>query len=72
MRTHVRGRTSIMAVAAITALAFPLVSCGGSDSSSGKDDKTVTIWSSVDQPVQDGLSAVLTEKAKADGITIKR
>jgi alpha-glucoside transport system substrate-binding protein len=71
MRTHVRGRTSIMAVAAITALAFPLVSCGGSDSSSGKDDKTVTIWSSVDQPVQDGLSAVLTEKAKADGITIK-
>ncbi|MFN8194323.1 MAG: ABC transporter substrate-binding protein [Nocardioidaceae bacterium] len=59
-------------MAAVAALTLPLAACGGDDSGSGgKDDKTVTIWSSVDQPVQDGLSAVLTEKAKADGITIK-
>ena len=38
---------------------------------SGTDDKKVTIWSSVDQPVQDGLQKALTEKAKADGITIE-
>ncbi len=35
------------------------------------DGKTVTIWSSVDQPVQDGLNKVLTAKAAADGITVK-
>ncbi len=46
-----------------------LAACGSGGG--GKDDKTVTIWSSIDQPVQDGLKKVLTKEAKADGITIK-
>ncbi len=68
MRSNVRIRTSAIAAAAVAATAA-LAGCGSSDS--GKDDKSVTIWSSIDQPVQDGLNKVLTEKAKAEGITIK-
>ncbi|MEZ5098046.1 MAG: ABC transporter substrate-binding protein [Nocardioides sp.] len=71
MRNPVRRRTKLMGVALTAAASLVLASCGGGDSGGGADDKTVTIWSSVDQPVQDGLEKVLTEKAKADGITIK-
>ncbi len=69
MRIHRRGRKSLAAVTAF-AVAVTLAGCG-SGGDSGKDDKSVTIWSSLDQPVQDGLEKVLVEKAKADGITIK-
>src|ERR1700712_2132215 len=68
MRFPRRARTSLLAVGAIAA-ASVLAACGSGGS--GKDDKTVTIWSSIDQPVQDGLNEVLTKEAKADGITIK-
>ena len=70
MRFKRRGRSSL-AVAAVSALAVTtaLAGCGSGDS--GSDDKSVTIWSSLDQPVQDGLNKALTEKAKAKGITIK-
>lgn len=68
MRNQWRGRTSLVAVAALTAVSA-LAGCGSSDS--GKDDKSVTIWSSVDQPVQDGLNKALEAKAKPKGITVK-
>ncbi|MCW2762563.1 MAG: hypothetical protein JWR85_2764, partial [Marmoricola sp.] len=68
MRIQWRGRTSLVALTALAA-ASALAGCGSGDS--GKDDKSVTIWSSVDPPVQAGLTKVLTEKAKAKGITIK-
>jgi alpha-glucoside transport system substrate-binding protein len=53
-------------------MALTLASCGG-DSGSGSNSKTVTIWSSVDQPVQDGLLKALEAKVKdgGDDITIK-
>ena len=69
MRFHRRGRTSLVAVTAIVT-ATALAGCGSSGGS-GKDDKSVTIWSSIDQPVQDGLNKTLTAKAKAKGITVK-
>ncbi len=69
MRIHRRGRTSLAALTAVAAAAA-LTGCG-SDGGSSDDSKSVTIWSSVDQPVQDGLNKVLVEKAKAKGITIK-
>ena len=69
MRNQWRGRTSLLAMAAL--VLTPTLAACGSDSGSGKDDKSVTIWSSVDQPVQDGLEKVLIEKAKPEGITIK-
>jgi alpha-glucoside transport system substrate-binding protein len=68
MRIHRRGRKSLAALTAIAA-AVALAGCG-SGGDSGGDDKSVTIWSSLDQPVQDGLEKVLVEKAKADGIKI--
>jgi alpha-glucoside transport system substrate-binding protein len=68
MRNQWRGRTSLVAVTVLAA-ASALAGCGSGNS--GKDDKSVTIWSSLDQPVQDGLEKVLVQKAKAEGITIK-
>jgi alpha-glucoside transport system substrate-binding protein len=72
MRTHSRGRRAALAAAAALSLAASLAACGG-DSGSGSNSSTVTIWSSVDQPVQDGLKKALEAKIKAndDGITIK-
>jgi alpha-glucoside transport system substrate-binding protein len=59
-----------MAVAGVAAGCLTVTACGGGGDSAS-DSKTVTIWSSVDQPVQDGLEAWLSDKAKAEGITIK-
>jgi alpha-glucoside transport system substrate-binding protein len=70
MRTHFRGRRTLMAVAGVAVACLTVTACGGGGGSAS-DPKTVTIWSSVDQPVQDGLQAWLTDKAKAEGITIK-
>ncbi len=69
MRIHRRGRKSLATATALAA-AVALAGCG-SGGDSGSDDKSVTIWSSVDQPVQDGLNKVVQEKAKAEGITVK-
>ncbi len=70
-----RGITLLGAGAAITAATLLTAACGSSDSSSGggataADTKAVTIWTSVDQPVLDGLKAALDPKAKAAGITV--
>ncbi|MET0997206.1 MAG: extracellular solute-binding protein [Marmoricola sp.] len=68
MRIHRRGRKSLAALTAFAA-AVALAGCG-SGGDSGGDDKSVTLWSSMDQPVQDGLQKVVEEKAKAEGIKI--
>ena len=69
MRIPTRGRNALVAVTALAA-ATALTSCG-SGGDSGEDDKSVTIWSSMDPPVKEGLEKTLQEKAKAKGITIK-
>jgi alpha-glucoside transport system substrate-binding protein len=43
---------------------------GAASTSAAPAGGSVTIWSSIDQPVQDGLLADLTPKAKAAGITV--
>jgi alpha-glucoside transport system substrate-binding protein len=70
MRIHRRGRKSLAALTALAA-AVALAGCGSGGDSGGSGDKSVTVWSSVDQPVQDGLNKVLQEKAKAKGISVK-
>jgi alpha-glucoside transport system substrate-binding protein len=67
MRIPRRGRVSLVAATALVATAA-LAGCG---SGSGSDDKSVTIWSSLDKPVQDGLQKTLTTEAKAKGVKIK-
>ena len=67
MRFRRRG-AALLAVAAAASLS--LTACG-SDSGASANSKTVTIWSSLDQPVQDGLEKTLQADVKADGITIK-
>jgi alpha-glucoside transport system substrate-binding protein len=71
MRLRVGGRVPLI-VGAIVAATSLVAGCGG-DSGSGGDSNTVTIWSSVDQPVQDGLKKALEAKIKdgGDDITIK-
>jgi alpha-glucoside transport system substrate-binding protein len=67
-----KKRLAALGLAGGLSLSFVAAGCGG-DSGSGSNSKTVTIWSSVDQPVQDGLLKNLNAKIKAGGddITIK-
>jgi alpha-glucoside transport system substrate-binding protein len=68
MRFPVNKSTSLLGVAAVAA-AMSLAACGGDDGG-GSDSDTVTIWSSVDQPVQDGLLKALEAKIDAGGDNI--
>ena len=70
MRTNLRGRKPLIAVAAVAALALTAAGCGG-DSGGGSDDKSVTVLASMDQPVIDGMQKALDAKAKDAGITVK-
>ena len=70
MRTNLRGRKPLIAVAAVATLALTAAGCGG-DSGGGSDDKSVTIYASMDQPVVDGLQKAIDAKAKDAGITVK-
>ena len=70
MRFPKRGRTSLLAATALVAAAG-LAGCGGSGGGSGGNSNTVTIWSSVDQPVQDGLLKKLESKLSGSKIKIK-
>ncbi|HET9996192.1 MAG TPA: ABC transporter substrate-binding protein [Nocardioides sp.] len=65
MRFPVNKSTTLLGAAAITA-SLGLTACGGDDGG-GSDSTTVTIWSSVDQPVQDGLLKALEAKIDAGG-----
>ncbi len=73
MRSPVIRRTTLLGTALFTAAALSLTACGGGGSGSGGNSSTVTIWSSIDAPVQAGLEKALVAKLKAQGkdITIK-
>jgi len=64
MRIPVKKSTSLLGVAVLAA-SLSLTACGGDDGG-GSDSNTVTIWSSVDQPVQDGLLKALEAKVGSD------
>ena len=71
MRISKRGRSALAATAAVALASSGLAACGGGgDSGSGSDSKSVTIWTSVDQPVVDGFNKVLLPEAKKQGITV--
>jgi alpha-glucoside transport system substrate-binding protein len=71
MRVPKRGRSAFVATAAVVLASTGLAACGGGGDSGGSDSKSVTIWSSNDQPVIDGLNKVLAPEAKKQGITVK-
>lgn len=63
-------RKLILVVGTVAAVTAAATGCSSS-SSGGSNPSTITIWSSMDQPVIDGLSAKLDPLAKAKGITVK-
>lgn len=69
MQVSKRKRSTVLATATAVVAAVGLAGCGGGSSSSA-DSKTVTIWTSVDQPVIDGFNKVLVPEAKKQGITV--
>jgi alpha-glucoside transport system substrate-binding protein len=70
MRVSKRGRSAVLATAAVVLASTGLAACGGGGSSSGSSSKTVTIWTSLDQPVIDGFTKVLAPEVKKQGITV--
>lgn len=63
-------RKLVLVLGTVTTLVVAAAGCS-SKNSAGSDTKNITIWSSMDQPVIDGLSAKLNPEAKAMGITVK-
>jgi alpha-glucoside transport system substrate-binding protein len=76
-----QGRTLPKALAILAASALLTSGClsSGSDSSSGGSSggsgtakgSTIKVWTSVDQPILDGMKAVVDPEAKKQGITIQ-
>jgi ABC-type glycerol-3-phosphate transport system substrate-binding protein len=75
-----RGSTLIKSVVAVSTAALLTSACLSSGSSGGGDSgkasgsvkgATVKIWTSVDQPILDGMKAVIDPEAKAQGFTIQ-
>jgi alpha-glucoside transport system substrate-binding protein len=64
-------RKLVLGVSALSALALLTAGCSSGTGSSANDTKTITIWSSMDQPIIDGLKAKLNPQAKAQGITVQ-
>jgi alpha-glucoside transport system substrate-binding protein len=75
-----RGSTLIKSVVAVSTAALLTSACLSSGSSGGGDSgkasgkvsgSTIKIWVSVDQPILDGIKAVVDPEAKAQGLTIQ-
>jgi alpha-glucoside transport system substrate-binding protein len=63
-----------VAIAATAGAALTLTGCLGGGSGGGgggEDDGTVTIWTSMDQPIVDGMEKSLAAKADEAGIDVK-
>jgi alpha-glucoside transport system substrate-binding protein len=63
-------RSTALGITAALLGATTLTACGGGGVS-GSDDKSVTIWASVDQPIIDGFEKHLDAAADKAGITVK-
>lgn len=69
-----RMRKAVVAVGAATLALTTLAACGGDSGNGGgggSDSKDITIWTSMDQAVVDGLSSKTVAMAKDKGINLK-
>ncbi len=72
MRTLTRRRRALATTAVVAALSATLAACGGGSGSGSEEeaDGAVTIWTSMDAPVIDGLEKSLQPKAEEAGIDV--
>jgi len=66
-----RLSTRTIAAVAVAALSATGLAACGDDSGGGSSDKSIVVWTSVDQPILDGLQKGIDPLAKTAGITIK-
>jgi len=72
MRSRKPSPRALVGTAVAAALSLTLAACAGdSGSGGGEADGEVTIWTSMDQPIIDGLEASLAPKAEEAGIEVK-
>ncbi|WP_405869436.1 MULTISPECIES: ABC transporter substrate-binding protein [unclassified Streptomyces] len=64
-------RKLVVGVSALSALALLATGCSSGSGSAASDKKTITVWTSMDQPIIDGLKAKLAPEAKAQGLTVQ-
>ena len=70
MRSPRIRRTTLLGTALLTAAGLALTACGGSSGGSGSGGSKVTIWSSIDAPVQAGLEKKLKAELQAQNSNI--
>lgn len=72
MRTQIPGRRKLITGAVVASLSLLATACGGDDGGGGgdTDDKSVTIWMSLDQSVVDGIQTQMDAKAAEAGIDV--
>jgi alpha-glucoside transport system substrate-binding protein len=61
----------LLGTALFTVAGLSLTACGGGSGSGSSNSDTVTIWSSIDAPVQAGLQKALVAKLKSQNSSIK-
>ncbi len=72
MRANMRGRKTVMAGAAMALASVGLAACGGGGGGDADaDSKEVTVWTSMDTAVVDGLKSKTVAVAEEAGITLK-
>jgi alpha-glucoside transport system substrate-binding protein len=76
MRTTIRRRRAVVTTAAVSALAATLAACGGGSGGEGEEgggegDGSVTIWTSMDAPIVEGMEKSLAPKAEEAGIDVE-
>jgi alpha-glucoside transport system substrate-binding protein len=72
MRSRKPSPRALVGTAVAAVLSLTLAACAGdSGSGGGEADGEVTIWTSMDQPIIDGLEASLAPKAEEAGIEVK-
>jgi alpha-glucoside transport system substrate-binding protein len=71
MQANMRGRKTLVAGAALVIASATLAACGGDSGGGDADTKDITVWTSMDTAVVDGLKSKTVAMAEEQGINLK-